>query len=268
MTPTDSASTHGLVSHPALRVAAAALAGAVVAGGIGAWSGSYWAASAAAAAVAGLAAWRPQAPAALPELVLPLMTGESSLRDAQTGMFHRAAFLALAERDWLRAGRYGGAVALLVIEVDRLRQMTEQAGPRVADALLAGLGRQVLASLRAADLLARFDDAQLAIFLPQADATGALDVADRVRGMVENLKLPGLPDSARFNASVGVAVLRPLHQPLSALVALSQQALQQARQAGGNCVRAANGDESWWPPAPSDSRADDGTTRPARGGDA
>lgn len=261
MTSTDPVQTPGFVQHPALRVAAAALAGAVTAGAVGAWSGSHWAAAAAAALVAGLAAWRPQAPAGLPELMLPPVTGEGSLRDAQTGMFHRAAFLALAERDWLRAGRYGGAVALLVIEVDRLRQMTDQTGPRVADALLAGLGRQVLASLRAADLLARFDDAQLAIFLPQADATGALDVADRVRGMVENLKLPGLPDSARFSASVGVSVLRPLHQPLSALVALSQQALQQAREAGGNCVRSANVDSAWMPL--NDNSAND-AARPAR----
>jgi diguanylate cyclase (GGDEF)-like protein len=181
-------------------------------------------------------------------------------------MFHRAAFLALAERDWLRAGRYGGAVALMVVEIDRLRQMTDQAGPRVADALLAGLGRQVLASLRAADLLARFEDAQLAVFLPQADSTGALDVADRIRDMVEHLQLPGLPGGARFSASVGVAVLRPLHQPLSALVGLSQQALQQARHAGGNCVRSASPDGPWLPTF-SDPPAADGNARPARPGE-
>ena len=174
-------------------------------------------------------------------------SADAILRDAETGMFHRPAFLALAERDWLRAGRYGGAVALLLVEVDRLRPMTEQMGARVADALLAGLGRQVAASLRAADLLARYDDAQLAVFLPQADATGALDVADRIREMVAQLRLPGLPDGAAFTASVGVAVLGPLHHPLDALVQMTLHALQTARNAGGNCVRAANTDEPWQP---------------------
>jgi diguanylate cyclase len=227
------------------RVAAAAAASAVVAGSVPLlWAQTPWPAALAAAlvagAAAGAAAWR--RPTAAPEVRADTRraeVGDAILRDAETGMFHRPAFLALAERDWLRAGRYGGAVALLLIEVDRLRAMTEQMGPNVADALLAGLGRQVLASLRAADLLARFDDAQLGVFLPQADTTGALDVADRIREMVENLSLPGLPDGARFSASVGVAVLRPLHQPLHELVAMSQQALQAARLAGGNCVRAA-----------------------------
>lgn len=260
------------VPAPWQRTAAAALAGGAAVGTAASlWPHAPWLAAAAGAAVAGLAAWRPArgVVAAVAAVSAPAdrraPVGDAALRDAETGMFHRAAFLAIAERDWLRAGRYGGEVALLVVEVDRLRQMTEQSGPRVADALLAGLGRQVLASLRAADLLSRFDDAQLAVFLPQADTTGALDVADRIRGMVERLSLPGLPGGARFSASVGVAVLRPLHQPLSALVGLSQQALQTARQAGGNCVRGASAEQAW--PAIKDASPWNADERPARPGE-
>ncbi len=254
--PVQDFSRTNLPASPWPRALAAGGSAALLAGSVPLlWPQTPWpaalATAAVAAAVAGAAAWRrgaaPPATADLPPAPAGAGAADGILRDAETGMFHRAAFLALAERDWLRAGRYGGAVALLLVEVDRLRPMTEQMGPRVADALLAGLGRQVMASLRAADLLARFDDAQLAIFLPQADATGALDVADRVRGMVEQLSLPGLPEGARFSASVGVAVLRPLHQPLNALVALAQQALRAARQSGGNCVRAAATDAPWMP---------------------
>ncbi len=241
-------------------MAGAAAAGAAVVGGLAASRPDWpWLAAAGAALVAGLAAWPQRLPVA--PGAAPSPGGDGALRDPETGMFHRAAFLALAERDWLRAGRYGGDVALLLVEIDRLRQMTDQSGPRVADALLGGLGRQVQASLRAADLVARFDAAQLAVFLPQADATGALDVADRIREHVQHLSLPGLPDTAQFTASVGVAVLRPLHQPLSSLVGHAQHALQQARQAGGNCVRSANIELAWLgTPAP----AADGPAQPKR----
>ncbi|MCP5272631.1 MAG: GGDEF domain-containing protein [Burkholderiaceae bacterium] len=253
-------------ASPWPRALTAASAAAVLTGSVPLlWPQTPWpaalATAAVAALVAGAAAWR-RPPAALAAVApapstYTVPTGDAILRDAETGMFHRPAFLALAERDWLRAGRYGGAVALLLVEVDRLRPMTEQMGARVADALLAGLGRQVMASLRAADLLSRFDDAQLAVFLPQADATGALDVADRIREMVERLRLPGLPEGATFTASVGVAVLRPLHQPLHALVEMAQQALQTSREAGGNCVRAANADEPWRPARGSGAGAAD-----------
>ena len=42
-----------------------------------------------------------------------------------------------------------------------------------------------------------------------------------------------------MTVSVGVAGLRPAHQNLTALVADAEAAAQAARQAGGNCVRAA-----------------------------
>ena len=257
-------------------MAAAGAAAAVLAGSVPLlWPQTPWPAALAAAllagAAAGAAAWRRPPPVAAPAEAPPRAEpSDAILRDLETGMFHRPAFLALAERDWLRAGRYGGAVALLLVEVDRLRPMTEQMGPQVADALLAGLGRQVLASLRAADLLARFDDAQLGVFLPQADATGSLDVADRIREMVEQLALPGLPEGATFRASVGVAVLRPLHQPLHELVSLAQQALQSARQAGGNCVRAANPDAPWLPargPSSGSKLRPERPEKPGRTGD-
>jgi diguanylate cyclase (GGDEF)-like protein len=219
-------------------------------------------------ALAAAAVWfLPEAAAAVSAEAPARQASDADLRDAETGMFHRPAFLALAQRDWTRAGRYGGAVALLLVEVDRLRSMTDHAGPAVANTLLGGLGKQVAASLRAADLLARFDAAQLAVFLPHADPTGALDVADRIRAMVEHLSLPGLPDGATFSASIGVAVLQPLHDPLKVLVASAQQALQTARQAGGNCVRMAPGPADL--PAGGSGRWVGGdASRPSRDGDA
>lgn len=228
-----------------VRVGVAAGVAAALAALLG-WAGlaAPWAALAGAAAATLLAVLRaapPEPPQAAPQPArrAAAETGDATLRDPHTGMFHRGAFLALAERDWQRAGRYGGALALLLVEVDRLRPMTERAGPAVADHLIGGLGRQVLRGLRGGDLLARFDAAQLAVLLPNADATGALDVADRIRQQATQLELPGLAPGAPISASVGVALMQPLHRPLAMLVADAQRALQGARQAGGNCVRLA-----------------------------
>ena len=229
-----------------VRVAVAAGVAAAMAAML-AWGGlaAPWAALVASAAATLLAVLR-AAPVAAPPRQAPQPAPrpaneavDAMLRDPHTGMFHRGAFLALAERDWQRAGRYGGALALLLVEVDRLRPMTERAGPAVADHLIGGLGRQVLRGLRGGDLLARFDAAQLAVLLPNADAPGALDVADRIRQQATQLELPGLPPGAPISASVGVALMQPLHRPLAMLVADAQRALQGARQAGGNCVRLA-----------------------------
>ena len=84
----------------------------------------------------------------------------------------------------------------------------------------------------------------MAVFLAHADATGALDVAERIRERAEQLEVPppaaaGGAAPLRVTVSAGVAHLRPAHLHLQALVDDVEDAVAAARQAGGNCVRAA-----------------------------
>jgi diguanylate cyclase (GGDEF)-like protein len=160
-----------------------------------------------------------------------------------TGMA-RPLFMDLAEREWARARRYGSGAALVLIDVDRYARLCEARGPSAGDAVLGELLRLTAPSLRPADILTRYSETQMAVLLAQADATGALDVAERIRERAEQLEVP--LDSAhaptqrlRITVSAGVAHLRPAHLSLQALVDDAEDALAVARQAGGNCVRAA-----------------------------
>lgn len=159
--------------------------------------------------------------------------------DALGATLGRAAFVALAEREWARARRYGGEPVLLIVDVDRFHRLCDTRGAAAGDAVLLQIARDVAPTLRGADALARFGGSQIAVWLAQADAIGALDVADRVRERVEALEVRWQPEPLRVTVSVGVAALRPAHASLAALIADAEAAAQAARQAGGNCVRAA-----------------------------
>jgi diguanylate cyclase len=154
----------------------------------------------------------------------------------------RPLFLELAGREWARARRYGSGAALLLVDLDRYARLTETHGSEATDAVLAELLRQTAPTLRCADLLTRFSDAQMAVFLAHSDATGALDVAERIRERAEQLAKAQPPDgpqrSLPITVSVGVAQMRPAHLNLQSLVDDAQDAVLAARQAGGNCVRA------------------------------
>ncbi|HSQ72541.1 MAG TPA: diguanylate cyclase, partial [Rubrivivax sp.] len=93
----------------------------------------------------------------------------------------RALFLEWAEREWARSRRYGTAAALLLVDVDRYGRLCDARGAGAGAAVLAELLRCTATTLRGADALTRFGDGQMAVFLAQADATGALDVAERIR---------------------------------------------------------------------------------------
>ncbi len=152
-------------------------------------------------------------------------------------------FLELAGREWARSRRYGTGAALLLVDVDRYARLVQSRGGAATDAVLAEMLRQTSPTLRGADLVTRLSDDQMAVFLAQADATGALDVAERIRERSEQMEVPfhheSSPRRLRVTVSVGVAQLRPAHLNLQALIDDAQDAVLAARQAGGNCVRAA-----------------------------
>jgi diguanylate cyclase (GGDEF)-like protein len=162
---------------------------------------------------------------------------------APQALMSKSLFMDLAEREWARARRYGTGAAMLLVDVDRYVRLCEARGTAAGDAVLNELLRQTAPTLRTADVLTRFSESQMAVFLAHADATGALDVAERIRERAEQLEVPW-PSSAvkqrlRVTASVGVAHLRPAHLNLQALVDDAQDAVQASRLANGNCVRAA-----------------------------
>jgi diguanylate cyclase (GGDEF)-like protein len=181
----------------------------------------------------------------------------------------------LAQREWARARRYGSGAALLLVDIDRHARLVEARGAAACDAVLDELLRRTAPTLRPADMLTRFSATQMAVFLAHADATGALDVAERIRERAEQLELvsagqvppaSGAPaPRLRVTVSIGVAHLRPAHLNLQALLADGEDAVVAARQAGGNCVRAApveagasrTGGGSW-------RGGDDRRTRPTR----
>jgi diguanylate cyclase len=219
--------------------------------GLSLWLGpsSPW--GAALGAAAGMAA------AALPLALLLRRVGQhgpaSSRGDgigdslAPVGV-ERELFLNLAEREWARARRYGSGAALLWIDVDRYARLCESRGNAAGEAVLVQLLLKTAPTLRPADLITRLRQGRIAIFLAHADATGALDVAERIRERAEKQDVqPHGGDAAatsaaaplRVTVSVGVAHLRPAHLNLQALMDDADDAVAAARQAGGNCVRAA-----------------------------
>lgn len=151
----------------------------------------------------------------------------------------RAQFIGIVEREWARSRRYGLGAAVLLIEVDRYLRTAELHGGAATAALLDAMEASTRQTLRGGDALASWSESQLAVFLANADTMGALDAAERIRERLEQIRIEWQGHPIRVTASIGVAVLRPAHTSLQALLDDATMAVLAARQAGGNCVRAA-----------------------------
>lgn len=151
----------------------------------------------------------------------------------------RAQFIGIVEREWARSRRYGHGAAVLLVELDRHLRTTELHGSAATAALMDAMERSTRLTLRGGDALAAWSESRIAVFLANADAMGALDAAERIRGRLEKLQLVWQGQVLQPTVSVGVATLRPAHLHLQALLDDTTLAVLAARLAGGNCVRAA-----------------------------
>jgi diguanylate cyclase (GGDEF)-like protein len=156
--------------------------------------------------------------------------------DALTGLPNRHA---LAERfePMLAEARAGGrSLALLVIDLDRFRQVNDTLGHAAGDRVLRDVARRLQGGLREHDLLARTGGDQFSVLLWPADAASAEAGARRLLNAVAQ---PCSIDDAQFTltCSIGIA-LAPSHgQTLDDLARHAEAAMRVVKRAGRSSVR-------------------------------
>ena len=231
---------------------ALALGGASSLAWVGPWAGTWvgtWVATGCAAVLAlviGLVtAWlsiKPEQPPVpttkLLQRVAAAPDDAAAVRDALTGAYTQRYFIIAADREWSRIRRHGEDAAMLMIDVDHLRQVNEQHGADGGDAVLVQVTRIVGATLRQYDLMARFNAGVLVVYLPHTDPIGAIDVAERIRDSVANFRMAWPTGSVAVTVSVGVAAIGADHAALDSVIGDAGAALRLAKAAGRNCVRA------------------------------
>ena len=165
--------------------------------------------------------------------------GVNATKDELTGTYNRRYFLQAAEREWARCRRYAEDGALRLVDGDQFKTLRASPGNPWCDALLRDIARVMSQSLRQPDLLSRYAAETMVVYLPNTDPIGALDVAERIRERVAGHTLRWQNAGVSSTVSVGVASVGAAHLTLDALVQDALSALQSAKEAGRNCVRAA-----------------------------
>lgn len=102
--------------------------------------------------------------------------------DPTTGLLNRPAALDRTAAALRAAGADGGEVAVLLIDVDRLRDVNDALGHDVGDRLLASTAKRLSTAVRPDDLVARVGGDEFMVLCRKvSDGTVAMELADRVR---------------------------------------------------------------------------------------
>ena len=129
-----------------------------------------------------------------------LKSEQQALTDALTGLANRKR---LGERT--EAAVQEGHVALVLLDLDRFKEVNDTLGHHVGDQLLGVVAQRLSSSLRPGDTVARLGGDEFALLLPGADAASAARAAGRARAaLAEPFVLGGL--LIDVSASAGIAV--------------------------------------------------------------
>jgi diguanylate cyclase (GGDEF)-like protein len=155
------------------------------------------------------------------------------------------ALTGVANRYWLdeelrRACRStGGALSLLMIDVDHFKLLNDQLGHVAGDACLRGVAGELQQMMRPDDLLARYGGEEFIALLRGVHAEGALIVAERLCTAIRELRFEngGSPFGV-VTVSIGAAtaMLDGVREP-ERLIKAADEALYEAKCAGRNQVR-------------------------------
>ena len=105
--------------------------------------------------------------------------------DALTGLGNRRAFDEALLAELARAQRSGGALSLVMIDVDHFKTFNDRHGHLAGDEALADVARVLSETGRAEDLACRVGGEEFALLLPGAGEASAGEVAERMRRGVE-----------------------------------------------------------------------------------
>lgn len=163
-----------------------------------------------------------------------------AMQDGLTGLANRRQLDLALPREIGRTVRTGRPLGLIMLDIDHFKRFNDLYGHLAGDGCIRDVGRAVLGCVgRAGDLVVRYGGEELLVLLPESEAAGTWQVAQRIVEAVRALAIAhGGSDQGVVTVSAGIHVWtasHPIPTP-EALIAAADSALYAAKHGGRNQV--------------------------------
>jgi diguanylate cyclase (GGDEF)-like protein len=153
--------------------------------------------------------------------------------DPLTGLWNRSSILEILQHELFRGRRQGSTLAVLMVDIDHLKQINHQYGHLAGDAVLRVVARRIRSSIRLYDSMGWYGGGQLVIVSPVCDGPGALSQAERIRTKICAETIKTFEGDFPVTISLGIAIScndRQAHE----LIPAADSALTEAKKRGRN----------------------------------
>ena len=158
---------------------------------------------------------------------------QQAITDGLTGIKTRRYFLESLQAEWKRASRSGRAFSVVMVDLDKFKEINDALGHVEGDLVLARVGRLLEQKCRQSNVVARYGGDEFCILMPDTTVEQAQALSERLRQWMASD--PMLSDRA-ITGSFGVATF-PLHGvTVEEIIRVADSGMYASKRAGGNRV--------------------------------
>src|SRR6267143_1855110 len=161
---------------------------------------------------------------------------QQSITDGLTGIKTRRFFFEALSSEWKRASRSGRPFSVVLIDLDKFKEVNDTLGHFEGDLVLARVGRLLEQKCRQSNVVARYGGDEFVILMPETGVEQAQALAERLRLW---LATDPMLEEHQITGSFGVASF-PVHAfTAEDIIRVADAGMYISKHAGGNQVRSA-----------------------------
>jgi len=156
-----------------------------------------------------------------------------SITDSLTGIKTRRFFWEALSSEWKRASRSGRPFSVVLVDLDKFKEVNDSLGHLEGDLVLARVGRLLEQKCRQSNVVARYGGDEFIILMPETGIEQAQVLAERLRVWLET---DPMLEEHHITGSFGVASF-PIHGfSVEDLIRVADKGMYASKRAGGNRV--------------------------------
>jgi diguanylate cyclase (GGDEF)-like protein len=159
-----------------------------------------------------------------------------AMRDGLTGLWNRAAFLDLFERELNRSKRSHGRTGLLLLDLDNFKKINDTYGHLAGDIILSQAALRLRQNVRSYDFVGRYGGEEFFIALPGCDKQQLCERAEVIRKAFCDQPFQADKDKIAVSVSIGAVVVEGGAGSAWDSLAVADIGLYKAKDAGRNRV--------------------------------
>ena len=161
---------------------------------------------------------------------------QQSITDSLTGIKTRRFFLEALQSEWKRASRSGRPFSVVLLDLDKFKEVNDTLGHLEGDLVIARVGRLLEQKCRQSNVVARYGGDEFVVLMPETGVEQSLILSERLRVWIAT---DPMLSERHITGSFGVASF-PLHgATVNDIIRVADAGMYVSKHAGGNRVSTA-----------------------------